>query len=67
MSLDPGTKGVALEAPDPFELRVGLGETVPEQTVQEALVSGDMGFLHSFTTGSAVDGPGVRVVAWATG
>ena len=26
-----------------------------------------MGFLHSFTTGSAVDGPGVRVVAWTTG
>ena len=54
-------------ARDPFELRVGLGESVPEQTVNEALVSGDMGFLHSFTTGSAVDGPGVRVVAWTTG
>jgi pyruvate formate lyase activating enzyme len=26
-----------------------------------------MGFLHSFTTGSAVDGPGVRIVAWTTG
>jgi pyruvate formate lyase activating enzyme len=26
-----------------------------------------MGFLHSFTTGSAVDGPGVRVVAWTSG
>jgi pyruvate formate lyase activating enzyme len=26
-----------------------------------------MGFLHSFTTGSAVDGPGIRVVAWTTG
>ena len=26
-----------------------------------------MGFLHSFTTGSTVDGPGVRVVAWTTG
>jgi pyruvate formate lyase activating enzyme len=26
-----------------------------------------MGFLHSFTTGSAVDGPGVRVVVWTTG
>jgi len=25
-----------------------------------------MGFLHSFTTGSTVDGPGVRVVAWTT-
>ena len=29
--------------------------------------TGDMGFLHSFTTGSAVDGPGVRVVAWTAG
>ncbi len=26
-----------------------------------------MGFLHSFTTGSTVDGPGVRVVAWTAG
>jgi pyruvate formate lyase activating enzyme len=26
-----------------------------------------MGFLHSFTTGSAVDGPGVRLVAWTAG
>jgi pyruvate formate lyase activating enzyme len=26
-----------------------------------------MGFIHSFTTGSAVDGPGIRVVAWTTG
>ena len=32
-----------------------------------ALATGDMGFLHSFTTGSTVDGPGVRVVAWTTG
>jgi pyruvate formate lyase activating enzyme len=55
------------EAKDPFELRIGLGEHVPEQTVNEALASGDMGFLHSFTTGSTVDGPGVRVVAWTTG
>jgi pyruvate formate lyase activating enzyme len=23
-----------------------------------------MGFLHSYTTGSAVDGPGIRLVAW---
>lgn len=56
-----------LTAKDPFELRVGLGDDVPEQTVKEALASGDMGFLHSFTTGSTVDGPGVRVVAWTTG
>ena len=26
-----------------------------------------MGFIHSFTTGSAVDGPGIRVVAWTAG
>jgi pyruvate formate lyase activating enzyme len=26
-----------------------------------------MGFLHSYTTGSTVDGPGVRVVVWTTG
>ena len=31
-----------------------------------ALKTGDMGFLHSFTTGSAVDGPGIRLVAWTT-
>src|SRR6185503_10898624 len=29
--------------------------------------TGEIGFLHSFTTGSTVDGPGVRVVAWTTG
>jgi pyruvate formate lyase activating enzyme len=58
---------VSLEAKNPFELRVHLGDAVPEQSVREALASGDMGFLHSYTTGSTVDGPGVRVVAWTTG
>ncbi|HQR24365.1 MAG TPA: pyruvate formate-lyase-activating protein [Steroidobacteraceae bacterium] len=57
----------ALEAKSPFELRVNLGNDVPETDVRTALAAGDMGFLHSFTTGSAVDGPGVRVVAWTTG
>jgi pyruvate formate lyase activating enzyme len=56
-----------LEAKSPFELRVNLGKGVPETDVRTALASGDMGFLHSYTTGSAVDGPGVRVVAWTTG
>ena len=56
-----------LTAKSPFELRVDLGRGVPESDVRTALASGDMGFLHSFTTGSAVDGPGVRVVAWTTG
>jgi len=56
-----------LEAASPFELRVNLGAGVPETDVRSALKSGDMGFLHSFTTGSTVDGPGVRLVAWTTG
>jgi pyruvate formate lyase activating enzyme len=58
---------VPLEAPNPFELRVALGDNVPETDVQTALDQGDMGFLHSYTTGSTVDGPGVRVVVWTTG
>jgi pyruvate formate lyase activating enzyme len=58
---------VPLEAKSPFELRVNLGRDVPETDVRSALASGDMGFLHSFTTGSTVDGPGVRVVAWTAG
>ena len=57
----------AIEAKSPFEMRVNLSKGLPETDVQSALESGDMGFLHSFTTGSTVDGPGVRVVAWTTG
>jgi len=56
-----------LVAKNPFELRVNLGRNVPDSDVRSALATGDMGFLHSFTTGSTVDGPGVRVVAWTTG
>jgi len=56
-----------LEAKSPFEMRVNLSKELPETDVKSALESGDMGFLHSFTTGSTVDGPGVRVVAWTTG
>ena len=57
----------SLVAKSPFELRVALGKDVPESDVRTALATGDMGFLHSFTTGSTVDGPGMRVVAWTTG
>jgi pyruvate formate lyase activating enzyme len=63
----PEAQMTPLEAKSPFELRVDLGKGVPETDVRTALRTGDMGFLHSFTTGSAVDGPGVRVVAWTTG
>jgi pyruvate formate lyase activating enzyme len=54
---------VPLDAKNPFVLRVNLGENVSDADARAALASGDMGFLHSFTTGSTVDGPGVRVVA----
>jgi len=57
----------SLIAASPFELRVDLGRDVPESQVRAALTSGEIGFLHSFTTGSGVDGPGVRVVAWTAG
>jgi len=67
MTEQTGAQAVELEAKSPFDLRVNLGNDVPETDVRTALANGDMGFLHSFTTGSAVDGPGVRVVAWTTG
>jgi pyruvate formate lyase activating enzyme len=63
----PALHQIPLEADSPFELRVNLGKNVPESDVRSALAAGDMGFLHSYTTGSAVDGPGVRVVGWTTG
>ena len=57
----------AIEAASPFEMRVNQASHIPESDVRAALVAGDMGFLHSFTTGSTVDGPGVRLVAWTAG
>lgn len=60
-------QALSLEAKSPFELRVNLGTGTPESDVRNALATGEMGFLHSFTTGSTVDGPGVRVVGWTTG
>ena len=64
---DRPEKKTPLAAKSPFELRVNLGANVPEADVRTALKTGDMGFLHSFTTGSAVDGPGLRLVAWTAG
>jgi len=57
------------EAPpigSPFDLRLAMGEKVEETDIKSALESGEWGFIHSFTTGSAVDGPGMRIVAWLT-
>jgi pyruvate formate lyase activating enzyme len=66
MTLAPSPVAPPLEAKSPYEMRVKLGEHVPETDVRSALKTGDMGFLHSYTTGSAVDGPGIRLVAWTT-
>jgi pyruvate formate lyase activating enzyme len=51
----------------PFDLRVGVSAEVDEIDIRSAMESGDWGFIHSFTTGSAVDGPGVRIVGWLSG
>ena len=67
MSQQKAFEQVSLEAKSPFELRTDLSAGLSENVVKQALASGDMGFLHSFTTGSTVDGPGVRVVAWTAG
>jgi pyruvate formate lyase activating enzyme len=58
---------VPLEGSSPFELRRDLSRNVHESVVKQSLETGDVGFLHSFTTGSAVDGPGIRLVAWTAG
>src|SRR5215831_8691014 len=64
MSAEPIPQSIPLEAKSPFELRVDQSKNVEESVVKKALASGDVGFLHSFTTGSTVDGPGIRLVAW---
>src|SRR3954471_22158225 len=56
-----------LEAKSPYELRLDQGKNIPESAIKQALQTGEMGFVHSFTTGSTVDGPGVRLVAWTAG
>jgi len=58
------------EAPpigSPFDFRIGSAQKLDEADLRSAIDSGEWGFFHSFTTGSAVDGPGVRLVAWLSG
>jgi pyruvate formate lyase activating enzyme len=64
MEAEALAQATPLQAKSPFEMRVHLGEGMPDTDVKSALKTGDLGFLHSFTTGSAVDGPGIRLVAW---
>lgn len=51
----------------PYDLRVSVSEKVDETDIRSAMESGEWGFIHSFTTGSAVDGPGMRIVGWLSG
>ena len=66
MKTDVSNTDVPLLA-SPYDLRVSLGAYVVESPTRSALESGALGFVHSFTTGSAMDGPGMRVVVWLTG
>lgn len=67
MNVEQPVKALPLESKSPYELRLDQSQGISESAVKQALASGDMGFIHSFTTGSTVDGPGVRVVAWTAG
>ncbi|HEY2587058.1 MAG TPA: pyruvate formate-lyase-activating protein [Tepidisphaeraceae bacterium] len=67
MQIELPQSTVPLEAKSPYEMRVNLSRNVSQSVIKQAIDSGDYGFLHSFTTGSAVDGPGIRVVAWTAG
>jgi pyruvate formate lyase activating enzyme len=67
MSTEVPSQAYPLEGKSPFELRVDQSGGLEESAVKEATQTGEVGFLHSFTTGSTVDGPGVRVVAWTAG
>jgi len=67
MIAESKASALPLEGSNPYELRLDQSQHVPESAVKQALHTGDMGFVHSFTTGSAVDGPGMRVVAWTAG
>jgi pyruvate formate lyase activating enzyme len=55
-----------LEAGSPYELRMDHSKGVSKDEIRRAVASGELGYLHSFTTGSAVDGPGIRLVAWTS-
>ena len=67
MSAEASSSPDSLEAKSPFELRLNQSSGVAGIVHQEVTRNRRRGFLHSFTTGSAVDGPGVRVVAWTAG
>src|SRR4051794_41735332 len=66
MAIELPTSDVPLIG-SPYDLRVALGEKVGETDIKSAVETGDWGFVHSFQAGSAVDGPGMRLVGWLFG
>ena len=57
----------ALPSGPPWQIDDGSRHLDLESFKTERLRPESMGFLHSFTTGSALDGQGVHVVVWTTG
>jgi pyruvate formate lyase activating enzyme len=49
-----------------FDLRAGRSPDAPEESVFDG-AEGTYGWLHSYETGSTVDGPGVRVMLFMSG
>lgn len=50
-----------------YDLRYEGAASVADHHALDLVAEGRWGFLHSEETGSAVDGPGIRVVFWTTG
>jgi pyruvate formate lyase activating enzyme len=60
-------RSVAKVRGEPFALRLGGGAHLSHAEAEAAAAWGTLGFLHSWALGSAVDGPGIRLVLWTTG
>lgn len=50
-----------------FDLRAQKNENITPEQERKFLDEGAWGFIHSEETGSAVDGPGMRIVFWTSG
>lgn len=50
-----------------FELRTVENQSIDDADADRMAREGRWGFIHSEETGSAVDGPGMRIVFWTTG
>lgn len=50
-----------------FDLRAMKSDDLTDEQIRSYVKDGKWGFIHSEETGSAVDGPGMRVVFWTSG